>query len=99
MAVMWRCTAAGAQQANRLKGHGVGDVRIAVTVAAHPRSVAQQWRHTPCVIRVRSAQRILQFAVEARDEIEQSAFKVEQPVLDFIDHGWLDDPHLIGLPQ
>src|SRR3954466_15633064 len=45
------------------------------------------------------AQRALNLAVQPWDQVVQADIEVVQAILDFIDHGRANDPHLVALPQ
>ncbi len=83
--------------ANRLAVH----VRIAVHIAAHPGSEAQDVRHVQRFNRhgIGVRQRRLDFLIEQRHDAVEDVDQIKQYMLAFVNHGQAFTRMLLGLPD
>jgi hypothetical protein len=90
-------------QAHRQGGGFRRDERVAVAVAADPRTEPQQARNADrrlaALVAVHGVQRPLQVAIEHRQRLENGLAEVVQTILDLVAHLRLEAAHLVGFPQ
>ena len=83
----------------RLRGHGGGDVGVAVAVAAHPRAEGEQRRDRDLLARVALLDRRLELAVELGHDAVERRGEVHQPGVDLIQGRGGGGADLVGAPQ
>ena len=86
-------------QLERGAGHARRDVRVAVAVAADPRSERQQRRDRHVGVRVRRADRRLEVAVDVRHDGGERRREVDEPGADLVEHRRRDGAQLVGDPH
>jgi hypothetical protein len=83
----------------RLLGHGRGDVRVAVAVAADPAPEAEEERHVERALRVLVGEGAAELGRDLGGEVEERRLEVVEAVAHLVDYGGAAGARGLGLPE